>query len=269
MKLVSVGSITRDYYPELDLTFVGGISYNFAIHARRCGAEEVTIISRLGQDEPALLARRKLAEAGINDRYVTNLPGLTGSIDIAFDEQGDRYFPAGSYHPNVLAGMTLTAAELAFVQTQDAYMTLYGQSSFRESFAQLATLPFAGLRAADFGDFSYHESDLPGLYAAMAQTDVAFISGQAADERRLPPLAASGETVVVLTHGATGSLARQGERRYQQPAIPVADVLDPTGCGDAFQAAFLVHYWRHRDLAAALHAGAHHATTVLHHYGAQ
>lgn len=50
MKLISVGETTIDYYPAIEQSFVGGISLNFAVHARRCGAESVAMVSAVGQD---------------------------------------------------------------------------------------------------------------------------------------------------------------------------------------------------------------------------
>jgi fructoselysine 6-kinase len=53
-----------------------------------------------------------------------------------------------------------------------------------------------------------------------------------------------------------------------QAAIQVDNPVDSTGCGDAFQAAFTVNYFRDGIVAAALHQGAIQAARVLNHFGA-
>jgi sugar/nucleoside kinase (ribokinase family) len=58
-----------------------------------------------------------------------------------------------------------------------------------------------------------------------------------------------------ITHGSKGSLLfyKENHRKQNQkiPAYQVNEVVDVTGCGDAFSAGFLVHYFRHRDIVEA------------------
>ncbi len=61
--------------------------------------------------------------------------------------------------------------------------------------------------------------------------------------------------ILHITRGSKGSLLvyRNAGRVASQeiPAAAVDPVIDVTGCGDAFAAGFLVHYWNSRDLIAA------------------
>jgi sugar/nucleoside kinase (ribokinase family) len=41
MKIAIIGEITMDHYPQQNRSFVGCISLNFAVQAKRCGAEQV------------------------------------------------------------------------------------------------------------------------------------------------------------------------------------------------------------------------------------
>ncbi len=43
----------------------------------------------------------------------------------------------------------------------------------------------------------------------------------------------------IVTRGALGSIVHAGGRRYDIPAVPAAQVVDPTGCGDAYRAGLL------------------------------
>jgi adenosine kinase len=44
---------------------------------------------------------------------------------------------------------------------------------------------------------------------------------------------------VVVTRGEKGSILRRGSDTVEIPPVPAARVVDPTGCGDAYRAAFL------------------------------
>ena len=62
--------------------------------------------------------------------------------------------------------------------------------------------------------------------------------------------------IIVLTLGAEGSIAFQGDMSYTQKALPANKIIDTTGCGDAFQAAFTSSYFHTKDIRTALLAGA-------------
>jgi sugar/nucleoside kinase (ribokinase family) len=63
-------------------------------------------------------------------------------------------------------------------------------------------------------------------------------------------------TLIVLTLGKSGSMAFHNGRVYNQPALEIEKVIDTTGCGDAFQAAFTAEYYISGDIDAALLCGA-------------
>src|SRR4029453_4113950 len=44
---------------------------------------------------------------------------------------------------------------------------------------------------------------------------------------------------VVVTRGEKGSTLRRGTSAFEIPVVPATRVVDPTGCGDAYRAAFL------------------------------
>ena len=51
----------------------------------------------------------------------------------------------------------------------------------------------------------------------------------------------------VVTHGGQGSVVHAGGRSIEIPAVPVGEVVDPTGCGDAYRAGLLYGLARHMD----------------------
>ena len=65
-----------------------------------------------------------------------------------------------------------------------------------------------------------------------------------------PEALAQQARAVVVTRGAEGSLIFTRERVYEIPAAPVAAVVDPTGCGDAYRAGLLYGLMRGLDWEA-------------------
>ncbi len=266
LSVVAIGEITIDHYLDLGRTFVGGISLNFAVHCKRAGAEQVALVSRVGAADAARV-RAKLAAEHVDASRVQVLDGPTAvqEIDVAAD--GERIFPPGGYRLGVLDGFMLDDADAAFIGRHN----VLASALFRQVeplFRQVLALPFDGARVADFLDLSDYAGDPQAIAQFADRLAVAFVSGDEALVERLRPLAHAGPCVIVVTHGARGSTALAGDAQFRQPAVPVGRVVDTTGCGDAFQAAFTVTYLRDGDITRALQAGAAQAARVAEHFGA-
>ena len=75
MKIVSVGESTIDHYLDLNRSFVGGISLNYAVNAKRCGAKVVSLVSSVGTDKAGQRVLEKLDKEGINASHIAPLAG--------------------------------------------------------------------------------------------------------------------------------------------------------------------------------------------------
>jgi sugar/nucleoside kinase (ribokinase family) len=75
--------------------------------------------------------------------------------------------------------------------------------------------------------------------------------------------------MVVLTLGAEGCLVGTGEDRVLVPGAKVAQVIDVTGAGDAFAAAFVVEYLARKDIRTAAAAANSFAAQVVGRAGAR
>ncbi len=256
-----------DHYLDLQQNFIGGISLNFAVNCRRCGAESVSLMSRIGDDHGAGILQR-LAHEKIDASHVQIQPGATAQQNIVLTSSAERIFPPGGYLPGVLEGYSLREADLLFVQRHN----LLAAAMFRQVeplFRQVMETPaLEGWRVADFLDLSDYNNDIGIIEQVNERLTIGFVSGDYELVERLRPLSRAMRCLIVITLGAEGSTAlAQGEPFYQ-PSLKVTNVVDSTGCGDAFQAAFTVSYWRDGDVRRALECGAHQAARVLQHYGA-
>ncbi len=272
MRIVAVGECTLDRYVVAGVVRPGGISLNFAVHARRAGAVDVALVSAVGDGDGGVGAahvRATLKSFGVDASHVRTLHGAMATQSIELHAGGERVFPSGGYEPGVLADFRLDATDLAFIATCD----VVAAPVFREIAHLADALPprrDGQFHVADLLDGADLGTDRAGIVPLLERFDALFMSGGASDVELLAAHAAGARAIVVVTHGSAGSTAIVGGRRVYAPAVPVpaAECIDATGCGDAFQAAFTVSYVEHRDLRRALEAGAAHAATVIRHLGA-
>lgn len=267
MRIVVIGEAAIDRYVRQGCLFVGGIGLNFAVHAKQRGAEAVAMVSCVGDEPLGRWVVATLAEQGINTEHVALLPGQTASCEIEVNAAGERFFPAGGYHLNVLRHLQLTPEIAKFVGTYEIAVTQFAEDYPASLATQFLQLPRHVKRVVDFGDWAAgRQQPLP--LATLDAIDLAFFSGDETTIALLTPYAAQTSCLIVVTLGAAGSVALTAPHPQFQPAIVIDKIVDSTGCGDAFQAAFTTSYFGDGDVAAALLQGAERAAQVLQHFGA-
>ncbi len=105
-----------------------------------------------------------------------------------------------------------------------------------------------------------HDQVIPRLHdldvVVMSEEDVAGDEGAVDAYRRRVP-------IVVLTRGVRGATVYTPDGSLDVAAYRAAVEVDPTGAGDVFAAAFLVHYRDTRDLMAAARFAAATASFVV------
>jgi fructoselysine 6-kinase len=260
MKICAMTCCTVDIYPQKNLAFVGGNAVNLAIQCRMCGLTEVSVLGAAGQDRYESEIRRRLENRQIDASHFYRLPGKTASNRIYINEQGDRYFLPDSWDGGVYADYRLTDEDWAFANAHHLVSMVTVDENFT---AALTRLNAPVLLHADFLDtrnFDLLESNLDRI-------DIAFFSGDEEVVERAKSIARSRTAFIVVTLGAQGSVALRHDQVLYQPALPVSNIVDTTGCGDAFQAAFVCSWYRHYNLQQALLSGSQAAADTLAHLG--
>ena len=269
LKLVSVGETTADFYPQIDQTLVGGISLNFAVQAKRCGLETVSMVSCVGDDANGRMVLDKLAAEQVDTSHITVQPGKTAHCEIVVLDGGERYFPPGSYRQHVLASYKPSPADCAFIQTHDILVTRFDIAYTRATVDLVVRhLPFSGKRVVDFGDWFDYNGRHPEIVPYLDKIDLAFISGDETTVEAFGQIAKESRTQFVITLGRAGSCALVDGKIVRQSAVMVPNIVDTTGAGDAFQAAFTVAYFQGQGIEASLAAGAENAAKTIQHFGA-
>jgi sugar/nucleoside kinase (ribokinase family) len=243
----------------------GGSAANVAVWARRLGAS-VTLAGKLGDDALGELMARHLAAEGVATSIATVAGGATTRVGIYVRTDGEHGFVTD--HTQAL-GFDADDAPVGLLDGADAVFVAGYAIYMSESTAFLGRLlPEARRRAIpiafDPSSFALVRLYGPGrLLGELGGLDVLLANEDEAREL------AGGDSVeqllaharlVVVKKGAQGATAYDGNRGVTV-AAPAVDVVDTTGAGDAFDAAFLVDYLARHDLEGALAAanrlGAH------------
>lgn len=256
MKITALTSFCVDFFPELDEVSVGGNSLNFAAQCMYLGIDDVHIIGAIGDDRFGRRIENQLDQLNIDRSLLYRMKEPTASNKIFINEDGDRYFKANSWNGGAFDHFRLYENNWKIVEESDIVAMPAGDPNLKELLKrrhnnQLIVIDFLDYLGIDF------------IKEHIDQIDIVFLSGKEEMLEELEELSSQKETLIVPTLGAKGSMAFSEGKRYVQEAIQVDEIIDTTGCGDAFQAAFSVEWFSNRNIENSLKAGANAASKVL------
>ncbi len=257
--IVALTCLAMDLYVDHGFSCVGGNAVNVATQCKRSGVKRVAVVGAVGADAYAPSLIDHLRAEGIDASHVYRLDGATATHKL-YLTAGDRKEAPGLWQGGVYDVFRLSDADWDFVNTFDVVAI----GAFDPNFEAVVTRlnPRCKL-VADFLD----TRDFAHLEKHIDRIDVAVLSGLHEDVERARALSVGREVLILVTLGAEGCAALWHGEAYFQPALPVADVVDTTGCGDAFQGAFIVSWFQNCDVRKALQAGAEAAAHTLTHFG--
>ena len=129
----------------------------------------------------------------------------------------------------------------------------------------LMSIGTAGLTAIDFADFLQHP-DFELLERHIDSIDIGFFGLSVAAEATITAvreLAVKHDKLFIVTLGGEGSRAFIGQKCFDCPAVSVNEIVDTTGAGDAYAAAFLSRYCHGGEIEESMHHGAEVAADVV------
>ena len=265
MNVVCVGDCGVDRYPDQDRP--GGITLNFAVHARRLfpPSDRVIVVSALGTDDEARIVTATLDDLPV-EAFVVGVPGQTSIQTIDLEPSGEKIFI--KYEQGVLGEYRVGDKERTLISEADLLMAPHYRQ-IDEFFDSVIQSPSRGLRAVDFADIA-EDPVTTHVEKYLDHFDIAFFGlspSHAALIDKLQGLAERAAKLFVVTLGPDGSQALSKEGRLTCPAAPAVKVVDTTGAGDTFAAAFLCEYCVSRNVPASLHRGAAEAAATIQHLG--
>lgn len=239
VKVLGFGDNVVDKYEHLKIMYPGGNAVNFAVYAKKFGAERSAYMGIFGNDAAGEHVISSLQTEDIELVKCIQVIGENGaSKNTVID--GDRVF-LESNEGGIRGDMryVLSRFDLEYIRQFDLVHS--GNYCFTER--ELPKIRKAGVPISfDFSDDStkeYFEMVAPNV-------DFAFLScSDMAEEEIREKLAwihSLGPAFVCASRGAEGCIAFDGERYYLQEALPVAKMADTMGAGDSLLTAFLVSF---------------------------
>lgn len=231
---------------------VGGNAVNVAVQSRRQG-RAVAYFGAVGRDRAGDRTFAALRERGVDTRGVRQIAGRTAFTDLAVDADGERIIALEDF--GTCLGYRPDEAEIARLSRMRhvhiGWLDDGGRSKRRLAAAgaslsqDLAVNPGAdglGIAFASAGPSPSRARALAG--AALAE----------------------GARLVVVTMGPLGSYATDGAREAET-GIRAVPIIDTTGAGDTFVAAFIHTHLARFPLADRLAAGRDAAAETCTHLG--
>ena len=257
--VLTMGRIGVDVYPlQVGVSlravdtfgkYLGGTATNVAVAAARYGRRSA-VITRTGQDPFGEYLHDALRKFGVDDRYVTAVPGLPTPVTFCEIFPPD-HFPIYFYRYPKAPDLEIRADELDLDAIRSArvfWVTVTGLSQEPSRAATLAALEARARSGVTVLDLDYRpmfwrsrEEARPWVQRALEHVTVAVGNLDECDTAvgvREPRAAAQalrdrGVEVVVVKQGPKGVLARDDRVEVEVPPVPVA-VVNGLGAGDAF-----------------------------------
>lgn len=221
-----------------DLTLQGGAPAGNAACGLASLGWRVGFVARLGDNTLSEVARAELARCGVWPDLLIHDPAATPAVAVVeINPAGERtVFYSLSGYRSVTAGdvpvETIRRAKLLLV---DGYETEAALTALRAA-AGSACASVVDVEAGD--PATLREIVALAGHAILPLVAARLLTGHAEPEPALRALCEGTRGQVAVTDGARGSWALDDAGRLlHQPAFPV-EVVDTTGCGDAFHAAY-------------------------------
>jgi 5-dehydro-2-deoxygluconokinase len=259
LELLTMGRIGVDLYPtevgvrlEDVATFsrtLGGSPTNVAVAAARHG-RRTAVISRTGEDPFGAYLHRALRSFGVDDRFVSAVPGLSTPVTFCEIFPPDD-FPLYFYRFPTAPDLQIGAEDLdleAIAGADIFWVTVTGLCQEPSRSATMAALAARGDHGLTVLDLDYRpmfwdsaEQAHPYVRAALEHADVAVGNreecevaiGERDPERAAAALLAAGVGTAVVKQGPAGVLGVRGDESVVVPPVPV-EVVNGLGAGDAF-----------------------------------
>ena len=254
--VITIGRIGVDVYPlqtgvslrevESFGKFPGGSPTNVAVAAARYG-RSAAVITRTGEDPFGEYLHDALRGFGVDDRYVTAVPGLPTPVTFCEIFPPDD-FPLYFYRRPKAPDLVIHSHELDLDAIRAAklfWVTGTGLSQEPSRSATLAALEARAGAGPTVFDLDYrpmfwnsreeareqYARALPSATVAVGNLDEWDTAVGTRDPRTAA--ATEGLELAVVKQGPAGVLARRGEEWVEDPPVPV-DVVNGLGAGDAF-----------------------------------
>ncbi|MDP1817962.1 MAG: PfkB family carbohydrate kinase [Leadbetterella sp.] len=247
MKIAVLGPVTKDYVTiDGDSQMqIGGIPYYVALTLKNLGVEEVVSYITFNKDDEGWV---KDNFAGMDIRHMPVEKTLESYLEYSSSNPDVRKHEIKCY-PNTIN----PSDELIDELDRFDYIILAPLFHDNISFELFVKLKHKNLVLGNFGMFTYGEGGkfvrknpenlirvLPYLqYLFLDNNEAIFVSGKRTIFESADFFKENGLANLIITEGSKGSHVFSGNEYYKIPAFVPEAVVDPTGAGDTYLAAFV------------------------------
>ena len=261
INLVALTPCCVDFYPQLNAFFLGGNSLNVASMWKKLTPNSnISVITCVGKDANGGKITDFFTKIAIDQSRVYVKEGSTATNHLRVDEDGERFGVAGTWQGGLYETFLLSDSDWDWVALQDIVAMPANNPNYAE---MLKRKHNNQLLSVDYLDVENH---IP-IEKTVIFTDIAFITARPDLLPIYRDLAFSRQKLIVVTLGYMGSYAYFNGESFYQKALPISRVIDTTGCGDAYQAAFALTYFHSRDIQKSMFEGAKAASEILQAWG--
>ncbi|UCE13944.1 MAG: carbohydrate kinase family protein [Candidatus Heimdallarchaeota archaeon] len=250
----------------------GGVTANFSVGVSRQGLS-VAFIGAVGEDEEGNFLRARLLQEGVDDRFLVTRDSKTPVNIVIITEKGEKAilqseFMRVTLPPKELIQPSLIQAARHLHLTAINFETALKAVRLAKRYNLGVSLDLESQVVKDYS------KDLPLL---LEFVDFLLPNKQGASEftqiqdpkNSSLKLLEYGPEVVIITLGEKGVLLTTQEKQELFPAFKVANVVDTTGAGDAFNAGFITGILKGNPIEQSIRRGQATAALKIQGMGAQ
>ena len=218
----------------------------------------IALLGAVGEDAYGQSIRDAIAKLAIDTSHLHTIDDITANHRICIDPSGERYFEPDAWTGGAYESFRLSVEDECFIQNADTVAITFNDPNLPRVLQLRRQSTFR--LAVDFQDAWAPDEWRSWLDAV----DVFFISGTPENEPMISDWSGQHpEKDFIATRGASGSVLYRNGQAYTQAAIAVPEVVDTTGCGDAWLAGYLMATQAGLDVREAMQAGAEAAARVI------
>ena len=247
-KIVAMSTICADVFDDTEEIRLGGEALNFAMTISKYSHISISLMGAVGNDYIGQKAIKCIKERKTIDMSCVHVidNGKTATNRIYHDSKGNRYFKEDSWDGGVYQDFKLSDIDKKKLQESDIVFINYYSPNFQDVLELKSEYGYQ--MAVDF-DVVRNFSELEEI---IKQIDFIFFSG---DEQTLMVLKNWSKLyngIFNTTLAEKGSVTFHNGKEYDIDAIPVKNIVDTTGCGDSYHAAFIASYLNHNNINMAM-----------------
>lgn len=262
VKITALPVLCADVFDGSKRVYPGGEALNFAVHASEFSGVDIALIGAVGNDE---YGKRILDSISYKRMDITGIridKKLSTAYNVTYvSPEGDRYYKEDSWHGGVMDTFKLSKADVKSISLSDVVFINYGVSCFDEVIELKKKYDFK--LAVDFDVLR----DFDRIKELSPYVDFVLISGEKELLPAFKELSEKYDSIFNMTLAENGSMTYyKGEEFFAAATEPDA-LIDSTGCGDTYHAAFICSYLVDRNIKKAMNLASDLAAITMEHFG--